>query len=184
MISKDTILSEVLDWEKILDGGYVTWAMVQKGEETNIQKQLAKTVSQFIGDFRGLVAELCGFDHERVDRPRYFYLCPYFWRNVSCGHPRVIRAKFKIARILLLSKWTITRERCQNYRDQVYRYTEPLTGADFRATFGYREEHENWWIQPDSPTGQKMGAFQKDFGTKLLALRDEIAGKLEAVFLH
>lgn len=29
-----------------------------------------------------------------------------------------------------------------------------------------------------------MAAVQIEFGTKLLALRDEIAGKLEAVFLH
>lgn len=68
------------------------------------------------------------------------------------------------------------------YRDKVYAYTEPHTWDDFRATSGYREEHANGGIKPDSPTLQKMRTNQSRFGTPLLALRDEIAEKLEKVF--
>lgn len=183
MISKDTVLSEVFDWEKILDGGYVTWLLVQKDEETFVQSELKKTVGQFIGSFRTLVLEICRFDHERADGLRHFTECPFFWINFGCGHPRIMRTKFCIALRLLLLRKKINEDEFDDYRDDIYGNTGALTSSDFQATKGYREEYSHRWIQIDSTTGQKLAAVQVEFGTKLLSLRDEIVGKLEAAFL-
>ncbi len=182
MISKDTTLSDVLDWEKILDGGLVTWLLVKTDEEVLIKVELKKTVSQFMVGFRALVLEICRFDHERADGLRPFTECPFLWINFGCGHPRIIRAKFCIALRLLFLRKQINEDELDDYRYKIYGNTGALTSSDFQATRGYNDEYNHGWIQSISPTGQKMGAVQEEFGTKLLALRDEIVGKLEAVF--
>jgi hypothetical protein len=160
-----------------------TWLLGEDYEEKLIEVELGKTVTEYIVGFKKLIVHLCRFDHERADRLRSFVDCSLFWLNMVCGHPRVIRAKFKIAYLLLRHKTSISKEEMEEYQDRLYEHTGPLTDADFRATSGYRNEHLDWLIQENSPTGEKMSVFQQEFWVKLAALRDEIIQKLEAVFV-
>lgn len=105
-----------------------------------MKAELKKTVEEFIAGFKRLVVNLCKFDHERADKLRFFFACQYFGLNMVCGHPRLIRAKFKIAYLLLRRRRKISETKMEEYREKVYEFTEPLTGADFRATSGYRRE--------------------------------------------
>lgn len=161
---------------------YTTWLLGQEKEEKLIETELAKTVAEFIIGFKKMIIVLCRFHHERAGELRPFVDCQHFWINMACGHPRVIRARFKIAYLLLFRVRAITENEMEEYRDRVWEYTEPLTNADFRATDWYRREYKAGWIPDNSPTGQKMHDFQQEFGTKLTSLRDEIVQKLEIIF--
>lgn len=161
---------------------YTTWLLGQEKEERLIKTELEKTVAEFIIGFKKMIIVLCRFHHERAGELRPFVDCQHFWINMACGHPRVIRAKFKIAYMLLHRVRAITKNKMEEYRDMVWHYTDQLTAADFRGAHGYSLEYANGWIPDNSPTGQKMHEFQQEFGVRLTSLRDEIVQKLEIIF--